>query len=269
VCMWMCGFVLACVTVAILYIVVRYRARDGHEPPQVAGNKKLEIAWTLIPLALVGLLFVLSITTAQAVDRPVTREPDIIVTGHQWWWEVGYPAANVITANEIHVPVGNDTPIGIEAAEVIHDFGVPRLTRKLDAIPGRRNFVSIRAAQTGDFDGACPEYWEPQNAWMPFRVVVQDPAAYDGINAQKQYAPDLTHVASREMFAAGRISSRAAISTCRRRRTLAGHTRCVGGGSRRDGGLAYPTLFTAASWNEALHIIEQLRRTTLRSEKYG
>lgn len=242
VCMWVCGFVLACVTVPILYIVVRYRARDSHEPPQVAGNKKLEITWTLIPLALVSLLFVLSITTARAVDRPVTREPDIIVRGHQWWWEVGYPAANAITANEIHVPVGKDTLIGIEAADVIHDFWVPRLTRKIDAIPGRRNFVWIRATQAGDYDGACAEYCGAQHAWMRLRVVAQDPTAYAswlnaqvtpavapvggdaklgekrfreltcaschnirGINVQKQYAPDLTHVASRKMLAAERI----------------------------------------------------------------
>jgi cytochrome c oxidase subunit 2 len=150
VCMRMCGFVLACVTAPILYIVVRYRARDSHEPPQVAGNQQLEITWTLIPLALVGLLFVLSITTARAVDPPVTREPAIVVIGHQWWWEVGYPAANAITANEIHVPAGRDMLIGIEAADVTHDFW---LTRKIDAFPGRRNFVWIRAEQTGDYDG--------------------------------------------------------------------------------------------------------------------
>jgi cytochrome c oxidase subunit 2 len=242
VCMWVCGFVLVCVTVSIVYIVVRYRARDSHEPPQIAGNQTLEITWTLIPLALVGLLFVLSITTARAVDLPVTRDPDIIVTGHQWWWEVKYPLANAITANEIHIPVGKEVLIGIEAADVIHDFWFPRLTRKIDAIPGRRNFVWIRAGQAGDYEGACAEYCGAQHAWMRFRVVAQDPIAYAswlnaqaapaatptegeakigqgrfgeltcaschnirGINAQKQYAPDLTHVASRKMLAAERI----------------------------------------------------------------
>lgn len=244
VCMWVCGFVLAAVALPILYIMVRYRWRDNHEPPQIAGNKKLEIIWTVIPLALVGLLFVLSITTARAVDHPIRREPDIIVTGHQWWWEVGYPGANAITANEIHVPVGQEMLIGIEAADVIHDFWVPRLGRKVDAIPGRRNFVWIRADKAGDYQGACAEYCGAQHAWMRFRVVAQEPAAYDswlnaqaasavgpvggdgklgqtrfgeltcanchnirGINAQKQYAPDLTHIASRTMLAAERIEN--------------------------------------------------------------
>lgn len=244
VCMWVCGFVLAAVTLPILFIVVRYRQHGNDEPPQIAGSKNLEIIWTLIPLALVGFLFVLSITTARAVDHPIRREPDIIVTGHQWWWEVGYPASNAVTANEIHVPVGRDMLIGIEAADVIHDFWVPRLGRKIDAIPGRRNFIWIRADQAGDYQGACAEYCGAQHAWMRFRVVAQDPAAYDswlngqaaaavapvsgdaklgqarfgeltcanchnirGINAQKQYGPDLTHIAGRKMLAAERIEN--------------------------------------------------------------
>jgi cytochrome c oxidase subunit 2 len=242
VCMWVCGFVLAAVTLPMLYIIIRYRQRGNDEPRQVSGNKNLEIIWTLIPLALVGFLFVLSITTARAVDHPIRREPDIVVTGHQWWWEVRYPAANAITANEIHVPVGREMLIGIEAADVIHDFWVPRLGRKVDAIPGRRNFVWIRADESGDYQGACAEYCGAQHAWMRFRVVAQQPEAYDswlnaqaaaavppvggnaqvgqtrfgeltcanchnirGLNAQKQYGPDLTHVASRKMLAAERI----------------------------------------------------------------
>ena len=153
VCMWVCGFVLAAVTLPMLYIIIRYRQRGNDEPRQVSGNKNLEIVWTLIPLALVAFLFVVSITTARAVDHPIRREADIVVTGHQWWWEVRYPAANAITANEIHVPVGREMLIGIEAADVIHDFWVPRLGRKVDAIPGRRNFVWIRADESGRLSG--------------------------------------------------------------------------------------------------------------------
>lgn len=244
VCIWVCGFVLAAVTLPMLYILVRYRKVGTDEPPQVAGNKNLEIIWTLIPLALITLLFILSVNTARAVDHPVRSEPDIIVTGHQWWWEVTYPTANATTANEIHVPVGRDVLIGVETADVIHDFWVPRLGRKIDAIPGRRNFVWIRADEPGEYLGACAEFCGAQHAWMRFRVVAQAPSAYDswlnaqaaaaiepagddakrgqarfgeltcanchnirGINSQKQYGPDLTHVASRKMLAAERIEN--------------------------------------------------------------
>jgi len=168
----------------------------------------------------------------------------MVVSGHQWWWEVRYPAANAITANEIHIPTGKEVLIGIEAADVIHDFWVPRLGRKIDAIPGRRNFIWIRAEESGYYQGACAEYCGAQHAWMRFRVVAQPPEAYDswlngqaaaavppaggdakaglkrfgeltcanchnirGLNPQKQYGPDLTHVASRKMLAAERIEN--------------------------------------------------------------
>jgi cytochrome c oxidase subunit II len=186
----------------------------------------LEIIWTVIALALVG-LFVLSITTARAVDHPIRREPDIVVTGHQWRWDVRFPAANAITANEIHVPAGGEMLIGIEAADVIHHFWVPRLGRKVDAIPGRRNFVWIRAGESGDYQGACfAQQPEAYDSWLNAQAAAAVPPVGEdakvgrvrfgelacanchnirGLNVQKQYGPDLTHVASRKMLAAERI----------------------------------------------------------------
>ena len=87
---------------------------DYNEPKQTAGNVKLESPGP-IPILLVAVLFVMSIRTARAVDGPVTREADIIVTGHQWWWEFVYPSVSAITANEIHLPVGRDMLIAIQS----------------------------------------------------------------------------------------------------------------------------------------------------------
>lgn len=160
-CMWVCGFILALVAGLIVYILFRYRHGNARQPSQTTGNKKLEVTWTAVPIGLVAFLFVLSALAAREVDRPIRREPDVVVTGHQWWWEVRYPAANVITANEIYVPVGRDMLIAIEAADVLHDFWVPRLGRKVD--PGRRNFVWIRAEQAGIYSGACAEFCGAQH----------------------------------------------------------------------------------------------------------
>jgi cytochrome c oxidase subunit 2 len=238
ICFWICAFILGVVTVSIAYMLLHYRQRDGHEPSQTTGNRSLEFGWTAIPISLVAVLFVLSIVAARTVDRPVRREPDIVVTGHQWWWDVRYPSNGGITANEVHVPVGRDILLAIESADVIHDFWAPRLGRKIDAIPGRRNFIWIQADQAGDYQGACAEFCGAQHAWMRFRVVAQDPSAYDswlaslaapaaepeseeaqtgrtrfrqltcanchnirGVNQQQPFAPDLTHLASRRMLA--------------------------------------------------------------------
>jgi cytochrome c oxidase subunit 2 len=243
--MWICGSIMTIVTVALLYIVFRFRARSAAEPAQVAGNKRLEIAWTVVPLLLVLLLFVLSIRTTGAVFDHAQQIPDIIVTGHQWWWEIYYPAANAYAANEVHIPVGRDILVGVEAADVIHDFWTPQLGPKVDAIPGRRNLTWIRADQADTYRGFCAEFCGNQHAWMQFRVVAQDAGAYNGwvarqaqpaapvsgkddaalgsvlfrrrtcvnchnisgYSSQQQYAPDLTHVASRKMLAGERLEN--------------------------------------------------------------
>lgn len=241
---WVCGFVLAVVTVSILYILIRFRSRGGADPPQIAGNRKLEIAWTVVPLLLVGFLFAATVITARAVDQPVDRPPDMVVVAHQWWWEVRYPRANAVTANEIRMPVERDVLLEVDAADVIHDFWVPRLGRKIDAIPGKPNYLWFRATSEGTYQGACAEYCGAEHAWMRFRIIVQSESGYQawlasqaapaansenavaqagrtrfqqltcvnchnitGVNQQRQYAPDLTHIASRRMLAAERLAN--------------------------------------------------------------
>jgi cytochrome c oxidase subunit 2 len=188
-CMIVCGFILAVVTTAIVYILIRYRRRDNREPVQRHGNTTLEIVWTAVPVLLVSLLFVTSIITARAVDRPVKGDPDIVVRGRQWWWEVEYPAAGLTTANEIHVPVGRDMLIAVETADVIHDFWVPELGRKMDAIPGQRNFIWIRATREGVYQGACAEFCGAQHAWMRFRVLAEEPAVFDAWRKAEVHLP--------------------------------------------------------------------------------
>jgi cytochrome c oxidase subunit II len=242
--MWICGFIMAIVTAALVYMLVRYRQRDDSEPPQHTGNKKLEIAWTVVPILLVALLFGLSARTTGAIFNRGERPPDIVVTGHQWWWEVYYPHAKAYTANEIHIPTGRDILVGVESADVAHDFWVPELGPKTDAIPRRRNLTWIRADDSGEFRGFCAEFCGNQHAWMLFRVVAQQPADYDawlahqaqpaarptggdaaagsvrfrqltcanchnitGTNEQQQYAPDLTHMGSRQALAGERITN--------------------------------------------------------------
>lgn len=240
--LWICAVIFTVVVAALAYIIARYRRLEDREPPQITGNKRIEIAWTVIPILIVGTLFVLTVTSARAVDGRIDCPPDVLVSGHQWWWYVEYPASQAITANEIHIPVGKNMLFQIDAADVIHDFWVPRLGRKIDAIPGKHNYMWIRAEQAGVYDGACAEYCGAEHAWMRFRVIAEDPASYNswlsqqsqsasqfptgdaalgakrfteltcsnchsvrGVNPENRFAPDLTHLASRKRLAAERL----------------------------------------------------------------
>ena len=183
-----CAVIGAGVTAAIAYSLVRFRARpDGDEPAQITGNHKIEVVWTLVPIAIVTWLFVLSIETMARSDPAADRAPDLIVVGHQWWWEVRYPSG-AVTANEIHIPAGKPILVRLESTDVIHDFWVPQLARKMDAVPGHPNFFWMSADAPGSYGGACAEYCGTQHAWMRLLVVADDPPAFDAWLA-RQLAP--------------------------------------------------------------------------------
>lgn len=178
------------VTGLVLYVLWRYRSRgDTAEPRQYPGNRRLEIAWTIAPALIVAGLFGWQLDVMRDTAPPADRPPDIIVTGYSWWWRVEYPQAGFVTANEIHIPVGQQVLFQLQAADVIHNFWVPDLGPKRDMIPGHpNNTVWLAADRPGVYLGACSEYCGLQHAWMRLRVVAQPQAEYDAWVQQQQTA---------------------------------------------------------------------------------
>lgn len=240
--------VLAGVAGAVLFAAWRYRRKpgDSDEIRQIHGNRTLEIVWTGIPVAIVALLFVLTLVAMRGSDpaAPADRTPDIILVGHQWWWEIRYPAAHVVTANDLRIPAGSPQLVELDAADVIHDFWVPRLSRKIDMVPGHPVRLWLTADSAGTYYGACAEYCGTEHAWMRLRVTAaprdsfaqwltaqQQPAsppssdtaaagaalfsqltcvnchAVRGANDTAHVGPDLTHLASRPTLAAERLTN--------------------------------------------------------------
>ncbi|MBE1874886.1 cytochrome c oxidase subunit II [Myceligenerans pegani] len=114
--------------------------------------------------------------TADASRAPVVVEVD----GRQFWWEVRYPEHDVETANEIHIPTGQDVRVELTSDDVIHSFWVPQLAGKVDLVPGRTNVVTLHADEPGTYWGRCAEYCGLQHAWMRFVVVAHDEPEYAG-----------------------------------------------------------------------------------------
>ena len=104
--------IFAIVFSLLVYAIVRFRHRrgdDGREPPQVYGSNQLELAWTVIPILIVVTLFLASarvIADIQKASQP-SNALEVVAIGHQFWWEFRYPGLNVVTANELHVPVSD------------------------------------------------------------------------------------------------------------------------------------------------------------------
>lgn len=173
------------------YSLVRYRARSGApEPPRNFGSRKLEITWTAIPLAIVIVLFGLTVRTMALVDAP--RDPsqaaDLVLRGHQWWWEARYPNG-ADTAAEIHIPAGRRLLARLESSDVIHDFWAPELGRKMDAVPGRPGYIWLEADTPGTYTGRCAEFCGKQHAGMRFEIVAEPDAAFSAWVQHQGEAP--------------------------------------------------------------------------------
>jgi cytochrome c oxidase subunit 2 len=108
-------------------------------------------------------------------------KPDILIIGHQWWWEVHYlgdSGHQVITANEIHIPAHRPVNIELRTADVIHSFWVPSLHGKVDLLPGNVNFIRIEASEPGNYVGQCAEYCGKQHANMHILLIAQEAPAF-------------------------------------------------------------------------------------------
>lgn len=219
-------------------------------PDQTAENRLSNIIKGAVAVTLI-ILFVFMIAsfrTGRAINSLASHpEPLIIkITGYQWWWEVEYqdriPSNNVLTANEIHIPVGRPVKFLLQSTDVIHSFWVPNLHGKKDLVPGYPTTFMFEASKPGVFWGQCAEFCGYQHAHMRFAVVAESPEDFDkwvvaqrqssvqpttdlqkrgqevfltttcaqchtiqGTIANARVGPNLTHIASRMTLAAGTL----------------------------------------------------------------
>ena len=163
----------------LVFILLRNRARkdkdDPTPPRQVYENRLLEAIWTGIPILIVIVLFILTVSTMRAVAAPPRAAGDVEVNviGHQWWWEFDYPGLGIKTANELHMPVGTNVHLNLTSVDVIHSFWPPQLSGKIDAIPGQTNTMWLTSDQAGVYAGQCAEFCGLEHAIMRFKVVVE------------------------------------------------------------------------------------------------
>lgn len=221
---------------------IRARLQPPDEAQERRASRLIALATAASAAILVALVVVSALSDAALAAFQPANAVEVNVVARQWWWEFRYPAQppsdSVVTANELHVPVGRAVKLRLEARDVIHSFWVPRLHGKLDLIPGRTNEFWLQADEAGAFRGQCAEFCGAQHARMAFWVVAEPETQFQGwLSHQRQPAagpqtadqkqgrqvflsrgcplchavngtgaaatagPDLTHVASRRRIA--------------------------------------------------------------------
>jgi len=177
----------------LLVVVVRYRRREGREPSRTTHNTLIEVIWTIVPVLILVVIAVPSITLlARQYKTPPADAITIKATGYQWYWGYTYadnggfevisnmlPEEEALTRglpshlavdNRMVVPVGVPLRIQTYGADVIHSFAVPSLWFKLDAIPGRLNERLLTINEPGIYYGQCSELCGARHAYMPIAI---------------------------------------------------------------------------------------------------
>jgi cytochrome c oxidase subunit II len=182
----MATLVFVVVEGALVLFIFRFRRRAAAPPdvegPQIHGNTRVEVAWTLVPVlllvAIAAFTFV-RLPTIQAAPEGGEASARIGVVAHQFYWQYEYPNG-ALSFDTLYLPVDRDVSLALESADVVHSWWVPELTGKRDAIPGRTNVLSFRPTRTGALEnGKCGEFCGIQHARMLTRVEVLPQEEYD------------------------------------------------------------------------------------------
>lgn len=229
----------------VMVLVVVLAALALRAPrPWLAQPRAIVAGGIVLPTVVLLALLVYALL---AVPRSHAHPPELAieVVGHQWWWEVAYLDAQggreIVTANEIRIPVGRSVELRLATADVLHSFWVPALAGKLDLVPGKDNRLRITADRPGRYRGQCAEYCGGPHALMALLVVAEDDAGFEawraaqrapqrvapatapgeraflarcgachavrGTRAAGAQGPDLTHLASRATLGAGVLAN--------------------------------------------------------------
>ncbi len=193
---WVLFAMAAAVTLIVL--VALWVAIRGSEKTRkrLGGQKAVLIGGVAFPVVVLTALLVWGLSLTRDLTAPITGdEMRVRVTGEMWWWRVDYldaaGAPMLADANELHIPVGQPVVLELESADVIHSFWVPRLSGKLDMIPGRTNLLRIQADEPGVFGGQCAEYCGGPHALMGFVVVAHAPEEFALLIAERRTPPTL------------------------------------------------------------------------------
>jgi cytochrome c oxidase subunit II len=244
--LWWLLFTIAtavCVIVIGLVLVAVLRRRRDDARPNTTHRRAVIVTGVAIPAVILTTVYAFGLHDQEEIGIPSAPGAlTIDVVGHLWWWEVRYPDQGIVTANEIHVPVGQIVKVRLTTADVNHSFWVPQLMPKTDLIAGRVNQTWLQANRPGTFHGQCAEYCGLQHAHMALVVVAQPAGQFQswaalqsqdeptattaqeaaglqvfessscaschtvrGTTAHGRVGPDLTHLGSRSYLGAGTV----------------------------------------------------------------
>jgi cytochrome c oxidase subunit 2 len=233
---------VCCLIIGLTVLAAIFRRRST-KVKTGDGRRFVLVFGVILPAIVFASVFALGVGGLVAQSEPPSKPAMTVdVIGHQWWWEFRYEGTDAVTANYLHVPVGTPVELRLRTHDVIHSFWIPQVMPKMDLLPKRINKTWLSVDRPGTYQGECAEYCGAQHAHMDFALVAQSHASFQawlqreqraaappttdaersgmqfftsascstchtirGTSADGKLGPDLTHVGSRPMLAAGLI----------------------------------------------------------------
>jgi cytochrome c oxidase subunit 2 len=191
------AILMVAVTVALLYVVRRFRSERGAQPRQLLSGRRLQFRVGAVLTFFAALLFVLGVVfTDNAREKPSTGEAGLAslkseplkikATGQQWLWRYDYPNG-AFSYYKLVVPADTAVELELLSTDVVHTWNVGELARKADAVPGKTNRVFFTTDEEGSYVGDSATLSGQAYAAMRTEVDVVSPEEYESfVEAQKE-----------------------------------------------------------------------------------
>lgn len=195
----------------LAYTLWRFNAKRNPTPSKVSHHTWLEVTWTLAPVLILVIIAIPSFRLIYFADRTPDADMTIKVTGHQWYWEYGYPDSDnlhfesrftpddqlkpgqlrlLTVDNQLVLPVGKKVRILTTSADVIHSFFIPSLGEQRYAIPGRTIETWVEIDQPGVYLGQCNQICGTDHSRMPISIRAVTPEQFQAwlVQAKTQFS---------------------------------------------------------------------------------
>lgn len=191
-------FIIVTVSALFIYMLVKYRAKklpEGYKPPNVEGNNKLEILWTIIPVIIITLLAVPTVNVLFDLEKSPSPEKEPLVieaTTMDWKWVFKYPEQGISTVNYLKIPADRPIRFKLNSSGPMGALWIPELGGMKYTMPQMDMYLWLEADRPGTYIGKNANYTGEGFTHMDFEVESMEQAKFDQwVKEIKETAPPM------------------------------------------------------------------------------
>jgi cytochrome c oxidase subunit 2 len=186
--LWITGIIFIVVEALLLFFLFRYRRREGKPARYTHGSNRLEVIWTIVPAVICVVLAMLSRRSWAEIKQSMPQGAmNVEIVAEQFAWNLRYPgvdgklntADDVVSLNQLHIPVGRPVVVSLRSKDVIHSFFLPEFRVKQDAVPGMTTRIWFEATRVGNWEIVCAELCGLGHYRMKGFITVDAPEDFD------------------------------------------------------------------------------------------